>query len=558
MTLAFVARARDPAIASFRYRVLAPIQFLTDRSHAVELYDEARFDQYDTVVFSKAYRAEHQALARRLRKAGKTALLDLCDDHFFNPNGLASYDQARTDLLAMIKAVDAVICATPVLAAAVQREAGLASTPAIAPDVFEQAEARVCAPSPPDRPARLLWFGRHASPNASAGMSDLMLICDDLADAYAKRPFELVVCSDSRPLFDELFGAFPIPARYVEWSPETFTDELGRADAVLIPLSDNPFVAAKTHNRLSLALSAGVPVVADRLDSYAPFAPYCRIGDWAAGLEAVLLRPLEERARAAGALEYLQANWSSSAVAIQWEVALGLAPAVGGRARMTVEPGRPIPHALAWLASERRNERSWLLAGEEASLEAVTAARRQGFLVMSVDGAMADADVACVIDAETLVRQGEALTGAARVLMLPSDVHLNGWATGRSLASWAADMPALWRMREDDRLVQFDLWTGGRGGIEGDVRGVEVPLRLLANAGVRLVRTLGLRAAPRASAGFDGLSSIAERRGGGVAALLASRRISFGPYDPDPASAAPTLAAIPAASNPTRSSTSAG
>ena len=57
MTLAFVARAADPAIASFRYRVLAPIAFLTARGHAAELYDPARSEAYQTVVFSKAYRA---------------------------------------------------------------------------------------------------------------------------------------------------------------------------------------------------------------------------------------------------------------------------------------------------------------------------------------------------------------------------------------------------------------------------------------------------------------------------------------------------------------------
>ncbi|MEI9964322.1 MAG: hypothetical protein WDM92_06090 [Caulobacteraceae bacterium] len=260
MTLAFKARSNDPQVASYRYRVLEPIRFLGARGHAVELYDEARFARYAAVVFCKAYGREDQALARRLRDAGKRVILDLCDDHFHNPRNLPKYRAARADLLAMIALADRVTCSTPVLARSVKLAAGLAQAPAVAPDAFEQAPVAAGPPTPLDRPARLLWFGRHGSPNAEAGMADLLLIRAALAEAYGKRPFELVVCSDSRPLFEQLFDPFPVPARYVDWTPDSFAIELARADGVLIPLSDNPFVAAKTHNRLTLALSAGVPV----------------------------------------------------------------------------------------------------------------------------------------------------------------------------------------------------------------------------------------------------------------------------------------------------------
>ena len=557
MTLAFVARARNPAIASYRYRVLAPIRFLAERGHAAEVYEEARFDSYRTVVFSKAYRDEHLALARRLRQAGKRVVLDLCDDHFFNPNGVARYDKARRDLLAMIAEVDAVTCSTPVLAAAVKREVGLTRAPAVAPDVYEQAPVHDSAPTPMDRPARLLWYGRHASPNAQAGMADLLLIREHLVRASHKRPFELIVCSDSAALFDQLFKAFPVPVRYVEWSPVSFAEELGRADAVLIPLSDNPFVAAKTHNRLSLALSAGVPVVADRLDSYEPFAPFCRLGDWPHGLEAVLLRPLEERARAGGAKAYLEAHWSARAVAPQWKAALGLEPdGVTGR-RITIEPGPAIVGAAKWLRAERRNERPWLLVGEAANPEDVATARRQGFLVMTLGAAAAwvEADLGYVVNAELMAEQGEALAAHARAVLVPLDLHSDGWAAGRALRSWAADLPVLDQLQEDYRLVRFDLWTGG-GGVEGDFGSEEVPLRLLAAAGVRRVRHLGLLETAAATTGFDGLTTIAERNGGGVGALLAASGMSYAPYVADRTE--PMAEAMPAASRPSLSSTSPG
>ena len=280
MTLAFKARVKDPTIASYRYRVLEPIAFLKARGQQVEEFDEAYIDRYRTVVFSKAYGPEDRKLARRLKGAGKRVILDLCDDHFFNPADLPKYREARESLLAMIAICDKVVCSTPVLARSVQANAGLAETPAVAPDAYEQATAPERPPPSEGQPARLLWFGRHGSPNAPAGMADLLLVKDQLVEALALRPFELVICSDSEARFRDVAAELEIPTRFVVWTPESFAVELARADAALIPLSDNPFVAAKTHNRLTLALSAGAPVIADHLDSYEEFAPFAWIGDW--------------------------------------------------------------------------------------------------------------------------------------------------------------------------------------------------------------------------------------------------------------------------------------
>lgn len=535
MTVAFKARVQDSAVASYRYRVLTPIGFLSERGHAVELYDDDRFDQYRTIVFSKAYNAADRALAQRAREAGKRVLLDLCDDHFFNPNDTPKYRQVRRDLLAMTKLADAVICSTPVLAHAIQREAGLAALPAVAPDVYEQATVRASDPTSLDRPARLLWFGRHGSPNASAGMGDLLLIREALTAAFARRPFELVVCSDSRERYDDLFKGFPVPTRYVDWSPATFNDELAGADAVVIPLSDNPFVAAKTHNRLSLALSAGVPVVADRMDAYDEFAPFCVLGDWTAGLELVLQRPDEARAIAGKALAYLEAQWSAQAIAPRWEAALGLesshpARAAAGVIKAPAASTTAIPHAAAWLARERRNDRPWLLAGPGAPPDAVAAARAEGHLVMSLGAPGFEVDLAYVIDAEVLAAEAEALAANARVLLVAADLHDRGWAAGRGLASWAVDLPVLRHFQAEDRLLRFDLWTGGADGVFGDLETEEVPLRLLAGSGVRAVRSLGLTRVEPSLAGLEGLSSILDRNTGGIAETVQGSRLSYSPY----------------------------
>jgi hypothetical protein len=530
MTLAFKARVNDETVGSYRYRVLAPIDFLSARGHAVELYDDANFDRYDAVVFSKAYGALDRKLARRLKAAGKRVLLDLCDDHFYNPSGLPKYREARESLLAMIAICDGVVCSTPVLAEAVRREARLLATPAVAPDVFEQASVLAGAPTPREQPARLLWFGRAAAPNAAAGMGDLLLIKDALAEAFARRPFELVICSDSRERFEAVTGELAAPARFVEWTRESFAAELSCADAVLIPLSDNPFVAAKTHNRLSLALSAGAPVIADHLDSYEAFAPYAFIGDWRGGLEAVLLRPAEARARAAGAMAYLEANWSAAAVAPQWEAALGLSGETRRR-RLEAGPLLPVPHLMDWFASHGRARRAWLLAAGDADPAAVEQARAEGLMAMSLGAAsgVVQADLAYVLDAEALAESGTEIAAHAAFVLVPAQLHVGGWAGGRSLASWEADLPALRRLREEGRLVRFDLWTGSPEGAGGDFEGAEVPLRLLAQAGVREVRWTGAAGRAASCTGFDGLSSILQRRSGGIGPLLGRTGVDYAP-----------------------------
>ena len=514
MTLAFKARAPDPTIASYRYRVLEPIAFLKARGQQVEEFDPTYLDRYKTVVFSKAYGTEDRKLARRLKAAGKRVILDLCDDHFFNPLDLPKYREARQSLLAMIEICDKVVCSTPVLARAVQAHAGLGAAPPVAPDAYEQATVRTGPPTPLDQLARLLWFGRHGSPNAPAGIADLLLIKDALAEAHALRPFEIVVCSDSEARFAEVAPQLGVPARFVAWTQESFAAELSRADAVIIPLSDNPFVAAKTHNRLTLALSAGVPVVADRLDSYGEFAPFAWIGDWPAGLAAVLTRPEEARARAAEALPYLKAHWSPEAIAPLWEAALDLPARPREPGRVVTPPLRPVTPAWAWFAQLDRTRQPWLLVGEEADPAEVDAARRGGALAMSLGlGFTRTAcDLAYVIDAETFQARGQALLENAAFVLVPFDLHGQGWAQGRSLASWGVNLEVLAQLRGEGRLVGFDLWTGSPHGLDGDFATDQVARTLLAKAGVRQVQALGVHP-PRASVrGFEHLKTIGERR----------------------------------------------
>ena len=319
--IAWKAATNDSRVASFRYRVAAPLAALAARGQPVELYDPARAGCYTAVIFSKSYGEADQRLARALRAAGGRTLFDLCDNHFYNPDDLPRYRKARVDLTAMIDEVDQVIVSTPALAEVVAREAQPRRAPIVIGDVAEQ-----IAPEGRPDPARLtlLWFGSHGSPNAPSGMTDLLRIAPSLQAAFRRTAFELVIASNNRDKFARVAPLLSVPARYVEWSQDGFASLLGAADAVLIPLSDNPFVACKTHNRITTALSAGVPVVADAIASYREFAPFAWLDDWDRGLREVLENGPAARTRAASARAYMRRHWSADAIAQQWERALRL------------------------------------------------------------------------------------------------------------------------------------------------------------------------------------------------------------------------------------------
>jgi hypothetical protein len=325
MLIGWKPAVNDRNIASLRYRVETPVRALQALGHAVEVFDPHRADDYDIVIFAKTYSVRDRALAGRVRARGGRVVFDLCDNHFFNPRDVPKYRQVREELLDMLSLAQQVVCTTPALAEIVREHAPWAATPVVIGDAVERLP-RAAPALEPFEGARLLWFGSHGSPNAKSGMSDLLVIQEHLAEASAGRPVELVVCSNSRAKYEELIAPLPIPSRYLDWTLDGFPGVLASADAVIIPISRNPFTACKTHNRLSMALYAGTPVIADSIESYLEFAPFCTLDDWTGGLRRIAADADAERARAAGARDYIEERWTTEALALKWQAALGLEP----------------------------------------------------------------------------------------------------------------------------------------------------------------------------------------------------------------------------------------
>jgi hypothetical protein len=317
------AAVNDRKIASLRYRVETPVRALQALGHAVEVFDPEREAEYDVVIFAKTYSLQDRALAGRVRARGGRVVFDLCDNHFYNPKNVPKYQQVREELLDMLSLAQQVVCTTPLLADIVRQEAPWAAEPIIIGDAVEHVEP--AEPSlEPFAGTRLLWFGSQGSPNAPAGILDILTVKDHLLEAATRGPVELVVCSNSLEKYEELIAPLPLPTRYIPWTLQGFNGVLASSDGAIIPISPNPFTSCKTHNRLTTALDGAVPVIADSIDSYLEFAPFCTLDDWPGGLRRLMEDPAGERARAAAGRDYLRQHWNSEVLALQWQDALGL------------------------------------------------------------------------------------------------------------------------------------------------------------------------------------------------------------------------------------------
>jgi hypothetical protein len=292
---------------------------LISRQFPIELFDSTRLDRYTGVIFSKCYDPVDQDLAARLRAGGSHVVLDLCDNHFYNPYDLPAYRSARENLRKMIQLADLITCSTQALAEIVAEEAGLPDLPEVVGDPVEFSDAALSPDAKRTRSGRLLWFGVHGSPNAPCGVSDLAKIADALSPAAQEFSFELVVCSNSAAAYERHVRPLGIASSYVEYNRNQFPALLAEMDGVILPIAENPFTRAKSHNRLTTALFAGVPVVADSIPSYREFSSFCVLDNWAGGLRELYEEPEKARARALAGRNYIEATWMPRHVAGRWQ-----------------------------------------------------------------------------------------------------------------------------------------------------------------------------------------------------------------------------------------------
>jgi glycosyl transferase family 1 len=326
----------DQRVASVRLRCLNPLRELQSRGYPVELFDPAAARDYSAVVYSKLYDARSHREATALREAGVRIVLDMCDNHFYNPSGLPLLQRAGEDLRRMMEVAHEFVASTHAMAEVLQEESPLPRPITVIGDAIEdeiidrgscvsatwhrwrldQLRARL------DRVAgasHLVWFGVHGGPSGEHGLGDLAKRRDTLMTVAEEFPLTLTVISNSRRAFRRLFADWRLPVFYLDWHPATFHNALRAHQVAVIPIGVNPFTRCKSNNRVVTALACGLGVVADRIPSYEEFANVCRLDDWVGGLRSYLgdagLRSADVRA----GQRLVAARWTLRSIADEWQ-----------------------------------------------------------------------------------------------------------------------------------------------------------------------------------------------------------------------------------------------
>lgn len=329
--LAWKPKSNDQTVASVRYRCLLPLQKLQDGGFPIALFDQHHADEYRGVIFSKLYDEGNRRIAARLKSHGAKIVLDICDNHFYNPFGLEQYKRVRADLENMISLADVVVCSTKQLAEVVTRESSIRTKPFVIGDPIESLPSVKSVDgvihatmwntqhiAGVGECPRLLWYGSHGSPNAPGGMLDILNVASILERVNLRVPFELVVLSNNKPKYDEHIAPLPFRTVYREWRYDSFRNEIESAAAVIVPITPNDFTLCKSNNRVVLALQHGIPVVASSIPSYEEFRPFCFLDEWESGLFEVLARTSNVRSMTETGRQHVFKNWSVEKIANQW------------------------------------------------------------------------------------------------------------------------------------------------------------------------------------------------------------------------------------------------
>ncbi|HZN54367.1 MAG TPA: glycosyltransferase [Candidatus Polarisedimenticolaceae bacterium] len=173
-------------------------------------------------------------------------------------------------------------------------------------------------------------------------------------------------------------------------------------------------------------------------------------------------------------------------------------------------------HFFDWLEEEGGGaERPWLILGKGPSFSERDRYDLSGYRTLALNHVVREGrvDVAHAIDLDVIETAGEAIERQASVLVMPWIPHVKNRAGTRDLASLAAELPALVRLDAAGRLLWYDLSTtrshrGGRPVVQARYFSAEAALSLLALAGVRHVRSLGVDGGAAYSAAFDDLSGV--------------------------------------------------
>ena len=167
---------------------------------------------------------------------------------------------------------------------------------------------------------------------------------------------------------------------------------------------------------------------------------------------------------------------------------------------------------LDWFQQHIRPDEPWLILGKGPSFGLREKYDLAGYRLLSLNHAVREQSVlvAHLIDLDVLEVCGDTLERQAGVLVMPWYPHVANQPGSQSLETLVASVPVLRRLDAEDRLLWYDLSTapvryGTAPVVQATYFSAEAALDLLALAGARRIRTLGVDGGTSYSTDFNDL-----------------------------------------------------
>lgn len=203
---------------------------------------------------------------------------------------------------------------------------------------------------------------------------------------------------------------------------------------------------------------------------------------------------------------------------------------------------------LSWFRTSAPDvEEPWLILGKGPSFDRRVDHDLSRFRLMSLNHAVREqtVDVAHAIDLDVIDACADVLSCNARFLVMPWIPHVKNRPGAANLAEIAHGHPLLRQMQNENRLLWYNLSTapvrnGDSPVIPVKFFSAEAALNLLAQAGVRTIRSLGVDGGKAYSTRFQDLSkttrlangrSSFDRQFESIAATILRTGIDFAPLD---------------------------
>jgi hypothetical protein len=174
-----------------------------------------------------------------------------------------------------------------------------------------------------------------------------------------------------------------------------------------------------------------------------------------------------------------------------------------------------------WFDQTQDPAARWMMLGKGPTFDLRHQHDLSAWKLMSLNHVVRELPVeaAHMIDIDVVSACADAISHNARVLVMPWYPHVKNLVGAKTLAQWVQELPMLRQLDEQGRLLWYDLSTskqrhGDRPVVRATSFSAEAGLNLLALAGVRTVRSLGIDGGASYGNAFDDLKDVTRLNNG--------------------------------------------